>query len=417
MTNLNNLDILFNPRTIAIVGASDHEEKVGGILMKKALKSKCNIIPVNPSHELLFGLKCYKSVIDIKEKIDLAVIAIPKELVVKSIEDCAKKGIKSVIIISAGFSEIGDSKSEQKIMETAKKYGIRILGPNCFGIFNSELNLDLTFSNRTPGSGEIVFISQSGALWSYLADLKLGFRGFIGLGNMADLEFNDVIEYFLADKNTKSIILYIEKLKNGNNFLEVCKKANKNGKKIYAVLAGKSKEGKKATFSHTASLASDYEIYKGAFKQVQVKLCSSLEEAIEDSGKNKIKETNKKIKLHEASIITNAGGAGALVSDYLAENSVKVNSLKDILGTALAKDYLEELERTHCNEIIAILTSQSMSEISETARVIADFKKRTGKLVLALFLGQESVSEANQIFEENKIPFFNTLRGFRDSLI
>lgn len=414
---MNNINNFFYPKTIAIVGASDHPDKVGGILMKKAVESKCKIIPINPSHDSLFGKKCYKSISEVKERIDLAVIAIPKDFVINSIKECAEKEIKEVIIVSSGFSEVGDIKSEDNILEIAKKNNIRILGPNCFGIFNPLVNLDLTFSNKTPKKGDIAFISQSGALWSYLADLDFGFSGFVGLGNMADLEFNDFLEYFSNEKETKSIILYIEKLKKGVEFIELCKKINK-GKKIYAILAGKSKEGKKATFSHTASLASDYEIYIGAFKQAGVELCSSLGEAVEKITGRKITKAKKvnKIKLNEVSIITNAGGAQALVSDYLSESGVKVVSLNDILGTALSSDYKKALEKTNAKEIIVILTPQSMTDITGVAKVLVDFKNKTGKTIIPLFLGEKSIEESNKIFEENKMIYFNHLLSFKNSL-
>jgi acyl-CoA synthetase (NDP forming) len=400
------LDNFFNPRTIAIIGASNHIEKVGGILMKKALASKCKIIPINPSHSEVFGVKCYNSIEDYRGgKIDLAVIAIPKEFVVESLEDCGERGIKNVIVISAGFEEVGDKKDSEKILEIAKKYGIRILGPNCFGIFNSALGLDLTFAKTTPSNGKNVFISQSGALWSYLADLNLnsdkGFLGFVSLGNMVDLSFDEWIEYF-SDKNVENIILYVEKVKNGKKFIEVCKKAIAKGKKIYAVKSGSSKEGERAAFSHTASLASDYEIYKGVFNQAGVKLIG-LEEAVGlRTSKKKLNITGK------IEIITNAGGAGALLSDYLAENGIKSN-VRDILGTALAEDYKRALEETKENNIIVILTSQSMTQVEETAKIVVDFKKSSGKKVLVYFLGEKSVKSSNRIFEEAGVEYYNSL--------
>ena len=408
------LDKFFSPKSIAIIGASNHTEKVGGILMKKALKSKCEIIPINPSHLEIFGVKCYKDINNYNGDIDLAVIAIPKDFVYQSIEEIGKKGIKNVIIVSAGFSEVGNNKDEKKIVEIAKKYGIKFIGPNCFGICNAYVNLDLTFAMETPKKGNIAFVSQSGALWSYLADLDYGFSGYVGLGNMADLEFCDFVEHFSNDENTKSIILYIEKLKNGKEFIETCKNAVEKGKKIYAVKAGKSEAGEKATFSHTASLASDYEIYKGAFKQAGIILCSTIEEALFMASGKKIwlenKNTNNKIKFDkEVYIITNAGGAGALMSDYLYEKGIKIIADKDIIGTALSENYLAALEEAgkQTNNILVVLTCQSMSDVNETAQVIADFKNKTGKNVAALFLGDKSVRVANDIFKNNDVVYFN----------
>jgi len=416
---------LLEPKRIMIVGASDHSDKVGGILMRKARISDCEIIPVNPNHDEILGVKCYKDILDYnqgKGKIDLAVIAIPRDFVYEELEKCGKKGIKEVIIISAGFSEVGNKEGEKRIKEIAKKYSIRILGPNCFGVCNPFKKLDLTFSKTSPGKGEIAFISQSGALWSFIADLSagiFGFSGFVSLGNMEDLEFYDFIEHFFRDKKTKSIVLYIEKLKDGRKFMKACREAIKKGKKIYAVHVGESKEGKKAAFSHTASIASNYLIYKGMFKQVGVFLCDSLEEAFEKASSKSFKEKiNKNVKLgKEIKIITNAGGAGALLSDMLSRKGFKILEDKDILGTALAEDYKKELEESAEKNIIVILTAQSMSEIEKTARVITDFKNKTGKQVVALFLGRQSMKKANEIFEENKVDYFNGLRAAGEGLI
>jgi acyl-CoA synthetase (NDP forming) len=277
------------------------------------------------------------------------------------------------------------------------------------------MNLDLTFSAEIPKSGDIAFISQSGALWSYLSNLGIGYSKFVGLGNMADLEFCDFIEYLANDEQTKSIILYVEQIKKGREFMEAAKLAIKKGKKIYAIKAGKSKAGEKATFSHTASLASDYEIYRGAFKQAGVELCETIEEALEKSSGSIIELKKNLIKLENVDIITNAGGVGALVSDYLSGKNIKINSIKDILGTALAKDYFEAINKTHVQEIIVILTPQSMTQLSKTAEAIIDYQKVSKKKIIALFLGKDSMHESDELFKTNGIIHFNDLRSFRAS--
>lgn len=411
----------FQPSTIAIIGASDHEAKVGGILMKKAILSDCKVIPVNPNHDSLLGIQCYRTLNEYKEKIDLAVIAIPAPFVAKALEECGKNKIKNVIVISAGFAEAGNNAGEEELIEIANKYDIRFLGPNCFGVFSPDKKIDTTFSRTTPEKGNIAFISQSGALWSYISDFAVGsfgFSGFVSLGNMANLEFSDFIDYFSKDKNTKSIVLYIEKLKDGKKFIDVCKKT---GKKIYAVKAGTSVAGTKAAISHTASIATDYEIYKGAFKQAGIILCDSLLDAFgKASGKKLIAKSKKKTKIgKKVIIITNAGGAGALMSDYVSEKGINVVKDSDILGTALAENYkiaLESVKNEACDSIIVILTAQSMSEIEKTANVIVEFKSQTKKQLVAVFLGKNSLMDVNNIFEQNEIPYFNTLEEARASI-
>ncbi len=421
---MESLKEFFNPKTIAVIGASDHEEKVGGILSKKIMESKAKLIPINPKHEEIFGIKCYKNILDYSGKIDLAIIVIPSLFVVGAMNECAKKNIKNVIIVSAGFSEIGNTKGEQELIEIANKNNIRFIGPNCFGICNPYRELDTTFSATGPKKGNIAFISQSGALWSYLSDFcgdkKIGFSGFVSLGNMGDLGFNDFIEYFSEDKNTKNILLYVEKLKDGKKFIKACKKCKKP---IYAIKAGSSEVGSKAAFSHTASLASDYEIYRGAFKQAGVILCDSLLEALEKMTGKKIIDVkpNSVVIGKKVFIITNAGGAGALLSDYLSKKGFEVVKQPwDIIGTATGSDYFNALEKikaeTFYDSILVLLTPQSMTEIKKTAEAITTFRDFTKKSVVALFLGKEAVGEATPIFEEAGIPYFNTLEEAREVL-
>ncbi len=419
-----NLDSFFAPKSIAIIGASADENKVGGILLKKAIKSNAEIIPINPKHVSLSQKKCYSSVLDYKNKIDLAIIAIPAEFVPNALKDCGKKSIKNVIIISSGFSEAGNKKVEQELIDISKKYSIRFIGANCFGICNPHLNLDLTFSTTMPDKGNIAFISQSGALWSYISDFslkKFGFSSFVSLGNMGDLSFNEFIEYFSHDSKTKSIVLYMEKLKEGKDFIKICQQVSKK-KKIFAIKGGSSSVGMKAEFSHTASLASQYEIYKGAFRQAKIELCEDLMDAFEKASGNKlIKRKKEALKIgKKVFIITNAGGPGILLSDYLSKKGFSIiEGPLDILGTASAKDYLSALNSTNkkdCNSLIIILTPQSMTQIKETAEEIVNFQKSTKKKIIALFLGGNKMDESNLIFKKTGIPYFNTLEDAKYSL-
>jgi acetyltransferase len=406
---------------MAIIGASDNSEKVGGILLKKSLESKCKIIAVNPNHDSLFGIRCYKTILDYSEKIDLVVIAVPKDFVLGVMVDCAKKKIKNVIIVSAGFSEVGNTNLEKEVLEVAKRNDINVLGPNCFGIFNSSNNLDLTFSMTRPSAGNIALVSQSGALWSFVADAfsGIGFSKFVGLGNMADLDFDDFIEYLTGDEKTKNIILYIEKLKRGAKFIEICKKAIKKGKKIYAIKSGSSLEGSKAAFSHTGSLATDYNIYSGAFKQAGVDLCKTLEEAIEKSTGKKFVGVSRKLSLKkDIKIITNAGGAGVLVSDYLSEKGYNVLESRDIIGTALAEDYRKALLdlKNFSGSIFVVLTSQSMTEIEKTARVCVDMIKELNNPIIPVFLGKKAMGDVIKIFDLEGMTYFNNFKELIASL-
>ncbi len=394
-----------NPKTIAVIGASDKKGKVGYALMEKLSKFEGNVIPINIKDKKVLGKKAYASIKDYKGKIDLAIIAIPAKNVKKVLEECGLKKIKNVIIISAGFSETGNKKLENEIKKISKKYKINLLGPNCFGIANPYLNLDTTFSSSSAKKGSTAFISQSGALWSYISDIsastKLGFSGFISLGNMSDLNFSDFIKYFNKDKRTKKIILYIEKLKQGKRFIEACKKSKKE---IIAIKAGKTSEGKEATISHTGSLATDFEIYKGAFKQAEIKVAEDFASAFG------LKKQEPKIKKGKTFIITNAGGAGALLTDYLTNKGFNVEAPLDLIGTALAKDYkkaLKKLELKKYDSIIVVLTPQTMSQPKQTAEVIANSKLKNK--ITAFFLGSNSIKKAKEILEKNNIKCYTKI--------
>ncbi len=390
-----NINNFFYPKTIAVIGASDNPLKVGNVLMNKLCECKRKVIPINPNHATISEKKAYPSVLKYPGKIELAVIAIPSEFVNSALIECGKKKIKNVIVISAGFSEVGDFKLENQILATAKKYNISLLGPNCFGVANPYLNLDTTFSNTSPKQGNIAFISQSGALWSYISDFNFKFSGFVSLGNMAQLSFNDFIDYFNKDKKTKKIVLYIEKLKNGKEFIELCRKSKKQ---IIVVKAGKTKKGSQAAISHTGSLATEFKIYEGAFKQAKVKVANSLAEAF-GMKRQSIQLKNKPKK---AKIITNAGGAAALITDYLTEQGIETQ-IKDLLGTALAKDYENEIKKSkNQGQLIIVLTPQKMSEPTKTAEVITKLSKNS----VACFLGEKSIKRAEKILKNNKIKYY-----------
>lgn len=395
----------FYPKTIAIVGASDIEGKVGHTLVKKLKNFEGKVVYINIEGKIIEGVKSYKRITDYRERIDLVIIATPAKTVPGILKKCGKRRIKNIIILSAGFSEVGNKRLEKKILKIASKYRIKILGPNCFGICEPFSKLDCTFSSTSPKKGDIAFISQSGALWSYLSDLdvkNIGFSGFVSLGNMSQLEFPDFIEYFNHDKKTKKIILYMEKVKNGRRFIDVCRNSSKE---IIVVKAGKTEEGKRAVISHTGSLATDYAVYKGIFNQAKIKQVESLAEAVG------IKKQELKIKKGKrVYVVTNAGGAGALITDYCKRKGLKIvgKSPLDLLGTASSAKYKIALEgiakrKEHLDILIVILTPQEMAQPLETAREIIHFRNKTKKQVIAIFLGEKSINKAKNLLEKNKI--------------
>jgi len=408
------------PKNIAVIGASEEKNKVGQILMEKLSNFNGEVIPINPSHKTIYGKRCYASVKEFSKNIDLAIIATPALTIPEILKSCSEKNIKNVIIISAGFSEQGNFKLEKQIKEVAKKGGIRLLGPNCFGVANPYLNLDATFSNSSVKKGSTAFISQSGALWSFISDIpSLGFSGFVSLGNMADLTFKDFIEYFERDKNTKRIVLYIERIENGRDFIDTCKKCKKP---IIAIKAGSSNQGSKATISHTGSLATDFKIYQGAFAQAGIKQEKFLENAFNIAPQ---KAQEVKISGKNTIILTNAGGAGALLSDYCEEKKLKLIELKggkqnplDILGTANSSSYelaIKEINKTQKHDLlIIILTPQKMSEPEKTAEAI--IKNCDRKKTIVYFLGGNSIQTAKKELKKNGFICFSQIRNSLERL-
>jgi acyl-CoA synthetase (NDP forming) len=393
------LDNFFSPKSICVVGASNTPGKVGYVLMQKLSKYNGSVIPINLNDSRVNGIKAYRSIVDYNKKIDLVVIAIPKKFVKGVMLQVVEKGVKNVVLISAGFSEVGDVKAEAEVVKIAKDNGINLLGPNCFGVINSREKIDLTFSRETVKHGSTIFISQSGALGSYILDLDIKLRGFISVGNMSDLNFSDFIEYFSKDRAVKKIVLYIEALKEGRRFIDVCRASKKE---IVVVKSGKTGAGSKATMSHTGSLATDFEIYKGAFGQAGVKYVDSLTEAFGFEKQNFVKF----LKGKNVAVITNAGGAGALVADELGRNGFKVFGPKDILGTATPNDYKRALYKitNPYSNIIVIFTPQAMSDATQTAKIVS--QSRWKDKTIALFLGEKSVREAKKILKQNGVLTF-----------
>jgi len=413
------------PKSIAIIGASSKKGKVGNTLMNNLKNFKGKIYPINLKEKTILNKKAYPSVLSIKEKIDLAVIAIPAPFVYNAIKECGEKGIKSVIIISAGFSEIGKKREELILLDLAKTYNMRLLGANCFGTVNPYISLDTSFALTTPEPGPIAFISQSGALWSAIAEYsigKFGFSAFISLGNTIDVSFPELIEYLNKDPKTKAIVCYIESLKKGKAFMKACKNSKKP---VIVIKAGKTESGKKATISHTGSLAGEYEIYQAAFEQSNAKIANTLTEAFDKA----FLLSNQRPK-NKTIILTNAGGPGALTADYCDQNNLElvtlpkrfILSLKnlpkswshgnpmDLIGDANLERYKEALtklkDKDFYDNLVIILTPQGMTDPEELANELINFKKESTKTVAVCFMGGSSIKKAAELLNKNNIPCF-----------
>jgi acyl-CoA synthetase (NDP forming) len=426
------LEVFFAPKSIVVVGASNKGGTVGYSLARHLVNFKGEVNFVNVHKETIFGKESSVSLKDIKHKIDLCIIAVPAVFVPNVLRECALKNIKNVIIISAGFLEAGREDLERDILSIAKKYNIRILGPNCFGVVNTSNNLDCTFARVSPVHGKVGFISQSGALWSYIADYSiannLGFSKFASVGDMADVSFEELLEYFEKDSNTKIIMLYIEALKDGRRFMKAVSSCKKP---VIAVKGGSGKAGSRAAHSHTGSLAGSYEVYKAAFKQAGVHFALNLTEALDLA---KFLSMQKKPSSFRTLVITNAGGPGILMADSLEQNNVEIvklpalrfnlpaawshNNPIDVLGDAddlRFKEVFSKIKKKSFYDIaVVILTPQEMTDDERIAKEVVKFYLSSGKNVICCFMGFKSFRASRDILEKYNIPCFNSVERVGD---
>ncbi len=440
---------LFKPKSIAVIGASRDKNSVGYGLVEN-LKSgsvlkafvckgfRGDIYPVNPNVDYILGLKCYPSVLKIKDEIDLAIIAVPAKIVLKVLQECARKKINVVIIISSGFAELGNKgkKMQDEIVSFAKTKGIRILGPNCLGFIRPAANLNASFAPSTPLAGNVAFISQSGALADSVIDWAIqneyGFSFLVSYGNQADLDVSDFLEFAMKDEKTKGIAIYLEWLKNGRRFMEVAKRVSKV-KPIIVIKAGKHEKGIKAVSSHTGSLASEYEIYKAAFRQSGVHVVDTVEELLDAA---KILSMFNKIE-NNVAVVTNGGGCGVLAADYCQELGINLVELRDstikkldksgvmhpaynrrnpldIVGDALADRYRVAIEtllaENYISGLIVIQTLQTMTQGAENARVVIEAVKKFKKPIICSFLGGYFTKGPVRLLTEAGIPNFDDVK-------
>ncbi|MBN2065817.1 MAG: CoA-binding protein [Candidatus Thermoplasmatota archaeon] len=321
------LSVFFKPKSIAVVGASKDSRKIGHAALKNILISDypCKLYPINPKEDQILGLKCYKSLLDVPGTIDLVLVSVPAALVPNIMKDCVQKKVKFTIIISSGFSEIGNHELEQEVEDIIKGTSMRVLGPNTMGFKNASDNLDASFVFGVPRKGNLSLISQSGALgigMIYLANNEfVGVSKIIGVGNKLDIDDDDLIEFFSHDPDTKVIGLYIEAVKDGRAFMNAIKACDKP---VLVVKAGRSSAGARATASHTGSMAGSDKIYSAAIKQAGGIRCRDIVELF-DMARGLAGQPA--MKGNRVGIITNGGGLGILLTDACEENGLVVPKL------------------------------------------------------------------------------------------
>ena len=321
------LDVFFKPKSIAVVGASKNSTKIGHAALKNILISdyECDVHPINLKEKEILGQKCYKKLADVPCKIDLVLVSVPAQIVPQIIREGVHKKVQNVIIISSGFSEVGNHKLENEIKKIAEKSKMRILGPNTMGYKNASDHLDASFVFGVPRKGNLSLISQSGALgigMIYLANNEfVGVSKIIGVGNKLDIDDDDLIDYFTTDPDTKVIGLYIEAIKDGRAFMNSIKTCHKP---VLVVKAGRSKAGARATASHTGSMAGSDKIYGAAIKQAGGIRCRDILELFDMA---RALAGQPPAQGNRIGIITNGGGLGILLTDACEANGLTIPKL------------------------------------------------------------------------------------------
>jgi acetyltransferase len=431
------LNKLFNPVSVAVIGASDRPNSVGRLVFENILKGKYagQFFPVNLKHSLVQGHIAYSSINKINQTIDLAIITTPAHTVPKIITQCGEKGVKGILVISAGFSETGEKGQELeiKVQNIAHKYGIRLIGPNCLGIIRPSIHLNATFDNNNALPGKIAFVSQSGAIiaavldWAF--DKKIGFSTIVSLGNACDLDFGEILDFLALDKETDTILLYIEGIHNARKFMSGLRAASRM-KPVIVVKGGRYAQGVRAAHSHTGALVGDDDVFDAALRRsgvVRVLTLEQLFSAVHVFSSAKRTEGNK------LAIITNGGGAGVLAVDRAAELNVCFPNLSektvielnqvlpktwshqnpiDIIGDATSERYHEVikicLNDTNIDGLLIILTPVAMTEPLLVAKQVISDAKKNKKPILVCWMGGNHVQSSKNLFAKHQIPYFET---------
>ncbi len=432
---------LFMPESVAIVGASRKPGKIGYVILQNLLESgyKGRIYPVNPHADEILGVKCYPSLKELPEAPDVVIVAVPADKTISVAEEAGEKGAKFLVVITSGFSEVGNVELEKKLVETARKYGMRILGPNIFGIAYAPANLNATFGPPELLPGKIGFITQSGALgialMGWTVTMGIGLSTIVSIGNMSDLDAIEISEFLAEDPNTAVITIYLEGLKEGRGkeFLEKMSMITKK-KPVVIIKAGRSRRGQRAVASHTGSLAGADVVYDAAFRRAGVIRVDTIEELFDVARALAYSPPPLNDKLL---IITNGGGAGVMATDATEKYGVELlevpEDLKerfrkhmpwfgsphnpvDITGQATDVEYsgslMEALQDDRVGGVIILVCQTAVLDFKKLAeailKVVKDAKEKGfSKPVLVSMIGGKEAMDAMMMLEKNHIPTFS----------
>lgn len=433
-----NLDTIFNPNSIAIIGVSHETHKVGYLVASNMLEQgfSGDLYFVNPKGGSILGKEVYSSIEALPSAVDLAVLAVPAKIALPAFDELHAKGIQNVVLFAAGFKEVGESgmENERMLLEKAKEYNLTILGPNCIGYVNTEKGINATFLKTIAPKGNVGFISQSGALGSVMVDdfvgrSNVGFSYFISMGNKSIIDEADALEFLANDPRTAVIAMYLEDVKDGEKFKRVLKDATLR-KPVVILKSGTTEEGSKAALSHTGGLAGNDAVFSSVFAQngaIRARDYTEFTTLLRLFSFDRVPTSPRVL------VLSNAGGVGVLLADQLVEQNLSLVTISeqnkqeltkvfgeskkisvrnpiDILGDASAFDYEKAITATidekDVGSIVVLLTPQANTEIMETAHVMVRAQHAFEKPIYPVFMGKDSVHEAHDFFEEQRIASF-----------
>lgn len=431
------LEKFFQPTSIAVIGASDRPNSVGMKVFKNLLQENFagKLYAVNPKHTHVQNQPCYPSVNNINENIDLAVITTPAQTIADILKQCGEKKIQAVIVISSGFSEIGNigKELEAAIVKIAQQYHIRLIGPNCLGVMRPHMKMNATFDKNFALPNGLALVSQSGAICAAILDWainkKIGFSSLISLGNSADVDFGAVLDYLANDHQTKSILLYIEGIKNSQRFMSGLRAAALK-KPVIAIKGGRNQQGSRAALSHTGAIIGNDAVFDAALKRAGVVRVMTIDELFLAS--EILSGSHYQVKGNRLIIITNGGGAGVMAADHAAKLNIALPDLSekalaelnkvlpaqwshqnpvDIIGDATPERYHSAINicaKEAVDGILTILVPVAMANPIAVAKQFIDDAARNDKLFLACWMGEKQVKSSWKLFEKNRMPCFDT---------
>ncbi len=427
---------MLDPKTIAVIGATEQEGTVGRTIMENVMRSgDRSIFPVNPKHEIVFDLPCFPSIDAVPGAVDLAMVATPAATVPDILEQCAKAGVHGAIVVSAGFGETGKEgfALERRIKKTLRNYPMRVIGPNCLGIIRPSVGLNASFLSVEPEAGDIALISQSGALGTGMLDwavsAHVGFSMFASVGSMVDVDFADLVDFLGEDRHTRAILIYMESIGNARRFMSAARSFARN-KPIIVLKPGRYSESARAALSHTGAMAGADEIYEAAFRRVGVVRVHEVADLFHAA---EVLDSRRLPTGPDVAIITNAGGLGVMATDALVEHGGRLAELGektiatlnaalppywshanpvDVLGDAGSERFVAALRScladTSVNGVLLIYTPQGNARPDAMAEQVAEIAKNASKPVITVLMGGKTVENGRDIFRAAGVPCYDT---------